>query len=70
MSKYDTSPKRCQNFKRCGVTMTFPHIKNESAEVFWRRIIADYSNGNFSDEWSDKEPEGPMQKFDSERTSD
>lgn len=37
MRKYDTSPKRCKNFKQCGVTMTFPHIKNESAEMFWRR---------------------------------
>ena len=37
--------------------------RNVPAQTFWRRVIGTYTNGRFSEEWSEKQPKGPMQIF-------
>lgn len=37
--------------------------KNHSAQEFWRRVISDYTKGEFSEAWSEGDPTGPMQIF-------
>jgi predicted acetyltransferase len=36
---------------------------NRPAQTFWRRIIGEYTNGNFVEEWSESQPKGPSQVF-------
>lgn len=37
--------------------------KNIPAQRFWRRVISEYTNGDFSEVWSESDPIGPMQTF-------
>jgi predicted acetyltransferase len=37
--------------------------RNVPAQRFWRRVIGEYTDGRFSEEWSEAEPKGPMQVF-------
>lgn len=37
--------------------------RNVPAQRFWRRVISEYTDGRFSEEWSEAEPRGPMQIF-------
>ena len=39
--------------------------RNEPAQKFWRSVIGDYTGGEFSEEWSDSQPRGPVQLFES-----
>ncbi len=36
---------------------------NRPAQAFWRRIIDEFTNGEFAEEWSDAQPKGPCQVF-------
>ena len=36
---------------------------NIPAQRFWRRVIRQYTDGAFKEEWSDAQPRGPMQTF-------
>jgi predicted acetyltransferase len=40
--------------------------RNLPAQLFWRRVIGQYTDGKFSEEWSKGEPCGPMQVFDNQ----
>jgi predicted acetyltransferase len=35
--------------------------RNVPAQRFWRRVIGEYTDGTFSEEWSDADPKGPIQ---------
>ena len=37
--------------------------RNVPAQRVWRRVIGEYTDGRFSEEWSEAEPRGPMQVF-------
>ena len=37
--------------------------KNLPAQRFWRAVIDDYTGGEFTEQWSDVDPKGPMQVF-------
>ena len=37
--------------------------ENVPAQRFWRKIIGEYTNGDFKDEWSVEQPTGPKQVF-------
>lgn len=36
---------------------------NVPAQGFWRRVVGEYTSGDFSEEWSDSQPRGPQQRF-------
>jgi predicted acetyltransferase len=38
---------------------------NVTAQRFWRSVISDYSRGKFVEAWSDENPKGPLQIFNS-----
>tara|TARA_R110002073_G_scaffold223198_1_gene383326 strand:- start:55 stop:555 length:501 start_codon:yes stop_codon:yes gene_type:complete len=38
---------------------------NYPAQKFWRSIIAEFTKGDFSEQWSDAQPTGPLQVFQS-----
>lgn len=38
---------------------------NTPAQEFWRRVVAEYTDGVYEEEWSQAQPEGPQQVFDS-----
>lgn len=42
---------------------------NGPAQRFWRRVIEDYTNGRFSEGWSQAQPKGPMQVFSNRPTA-
>jgi predicted acetyltransferase len=51
-------------FDRFRGTWTVAELeRNTPAQAFWRRVIGDYTDGRFSEAWSDAEPSGPMQVF-------
>ena len=37
--------------------------KNVPAQKFWRAVIHELTDGNFSEKWSEESPRGPMQEF-------
>ena len=37
--------------------------ENIPSQTFWRRVIGDFTNGNFKESWSPAQPTGPMQIF-------
>jgi len=37
--------------------------KNKPAQKFWRRVIGDYTSGDYWEKWSQNHPTGPMQEF-------
>jgi hypothetical protein len=39
--------------------------ENIPAQRFWRKIIGEYTNGDFKDDWSAEQPKGPKQVFSS-----
>ena len=53
-----------------GIWQVAQEAENKKAQIFWRRVIAEYANGNFTEEWSAKEPKGPKQTFDSRPGTD
>jgi predicted acetyltransferase len=38
---------------------------NKPAQAFWRKTIALFTNNNFDEQWSDSQPKGPQQVFNS-----
>ena len=36
---------------------------NTPAQHFWRKVIGEYTSGNFREDWSDESPYGPKQIF-------
>lgn len=38
---------------------------NVPAQRFWRKSIGQFTNGNYTEEWSDSQPRGPKQIFNS-----
>jgi predicted acetyltransferase len=51
-------------FDRFRGTWTIAELEgNAPAQQFWRRVIRDYTDGRFSEAWSEAQPRGPMQIF-------
>ena len=36
---------------------------NSPAQAFWRKVVGQFSGGDFQEGWSDQQPRGPMQTF-------